>query len=193
MRFVEKKRTIIPSLQETGQESEKIKERSKVIIHKLEFQLQRKMAEVDNRERCLAMEENPRMVIDKLKMLEAFQKDFKNSSEVSNETLEDGAGKKMGCVYNNCTALSNTNLTLTSDSTTTDWQHEVHWPRHEELCQHNLQKVKKVCRTHEDLLEFYKKHTKDSVGNLVTMQWTTRDSTPGSTDKSAAPQLKPHG
>ncbi|CAL2031987.1 unnamed protein product [Caenorhabditis brenneri] len=75
-------------LQVTGQESEKIKERRKGIIHELEFQLQvirrlnYKMAEVDNRERCLAMKENPGMVIDELKMLEAFQKDFKNFTKI---------------------------------------------------------------------------------------------------------------
>ncbi|CAL2048046.1 hypothetical protein CAEBREN_04448 [Caenorhabditis brenneri] len=71
-------------LQVTGQELEKVKERRQVIIHELEFQLQvtrrlnYKMAEVDNRERCLAMKENPGMIIDELKMLKAFQKDFKN-------------------------------------------------------------------------------------------------------------------
>ncbi|EGT46145.1 hypothetical protein CAEBREN_21329 [Caenorhabditis brenneri] len=75
-------------VQVTGQESEKIKERREVIIRELEFQLQvirrlnYKMAEVDNRERCLAMKENPWMVIDELKMLEAFQKDFNNFTKI---------------------------------------------------------------------------------------------------------------
>ncbi|CAL2052099.1 unnamed protein product [Caenorhabditis brenneri] len=88
-------RTIDSRLQVTGQESEKIKERCKVIIHELEFQLQvvrrlnYKMAEADKRERCLAKEENPRMVIDELKMLEVFQKDFKNSTENSQKILSE--------------------------------------------------------------------------------------------------------
>ncbi|EGT35768.1 hypothetical protein CAEBREN_01348 [Caenorhabditis brenneri] len=82
-------------VQVNGQETEKIKERRKVIIHELEFQLQvirrlnYKMAEVDNRERCLAMKENPEMVIDELKMLEAFQKDFNNFTKIYDSRIRE--------------------------------------------------------------------------------------------------------
>ncbi|CAL2052527.1 unnamed protein product [Caenorhabditis brenneri] len=89
-------------LQVNGQESEKIKDRRKVVIQELEFQLQvirrlnYKMAEVDNRERCLGMKENLGMMIDELKMLEAFQKDFKNFTRVSNKILKGGENIKWG-------------------------------------------------------------------------------------------------